>query len=66
MRKYKKRQNQGKEAERICQVLSYSFPKAQLGKRKKNKRLGKDRWCSQVVLLRAQHWLQRSKGGREK
>ena len=66
MRKDKKRQNQGKEAERICKVWSYSSSKAQLGGRRKNRRYGKDRWCSPVVLLRAQHWMQRSKGGREK
>ena len=67
MRKNKKRQNQGKEAERICKVLSYSSFRAQAGeRRKKKKRFRKDRWCSQVVLMRAQHWSQRSKGGREK
>ena len=52
MKKNKKRQNQGKEAERICKVLSYFSFRTQLGtrrkKKKKKKRSGKDRWCSQV------------------
>ena len=46
MRRDKKRQNEGKEAERICKVLSYSSSKAQLGERRLNRRFGKDRWCS--------------------
>ena len=61
MRKNKKRQNQGKEAERICKVLSYSSSRAQLGttrkkkkkKKKKKKRSGKDRWCSQVCARKS-------------
>ena len=55
MRKNKKRQNQGTEAERNCKVFSYPSSRAQLGNRKKKKRFGKYRWCSQVVLMRAQH-----------
>ena len=60
MRKNKKRQNQGKEAERICKVLLYSSSRAQLGttrkkkkKKKKKKRSGKDRWCSQVCARKS-------------
>ena len=55
MRKDKKRQNQGKEAERICKVWSYSSSKAQLGGRRKEeggrrgdtgRTGGAHKWCS--------------------